>query len=112
MSRFAFLYRMTPAEVPSPREMQQRMEKWMAWMKSLEENGHLVNAGEPLTPEGAVVRKGGDSDGPYAEAKDIVMGFTLVEAADLAEATKLAQGCPIIVAGGGLVEVRPVRPKL
>ena len=47
------------------------------------------------------------TDGPYAESKDIIGGYTLVEARDLAEAVELSKGCPILE-GGGLVEVRPV----
>lgn len=112
MSRFVFLYRMPATEPPSPREMEQRMEKWMAWMKRLEAAGHVAMGGEPLMPGGAVVAKGGDTDGPYPEAKDIVMGFTLIEAADLAEAKRLARDNPIVVAGAGVVEVRPVRPRI
>jgi hypothetical protein len=49
------------------------------------------------------------TDGPFAEAKDIVLGFMLVEARDLAEATELARGCPMLD-GAGTVEIRPVRP--
>jgi hypothetical protein len=48
------------------------------------------------------------TDGPYVEVKDLVAGFTLVEARDLAQATELANGCPILE-GDGSVEVRPVR---
>src|SRR5215813_13844708 len=33
-------------------------------------------------------------DGPYAEAKDIVNGFTLIEAKDLPHAVELSKGCP------------------
>ena len=47
------------------------------------------------------------TDGPFAEAKDIVLGFILVEAKDLAEATELARGCPMLD-GDGTVEIRPV----
>jgi hypothetical protein len=59
--------------------------------------------------DGRVVR-GKDkvvTDGPYVEAKDIVLGFIVVTAASLDEAVQLASGCPI-VEGGGSVEVRPV----
>ena len=47
------------------------------------------------------------TDGPYVEAKDLVLGFIVVEARDLAQAVALAAGCPM-VEGGGSVEVRPV----
>jgi len=47
------------------------------------------------------------TDGPYAESKDIVGGYTLIQAKDLGEAAELSKGCPIFESGG-LVEVRPV----
>jgi len=40
--------------------------------------------------------------------KDLVAGFTLIEARDLDEAVRLSVGCPILE-GGGSVEVRPIR---
>lgn len=112
MSQFVFLYRMSPNDRPSPREMQQRMEVWMEWMSGLEAKGHIVSMGEPLEPDGALVSKSGVTDGPFAEAKDVVMGFTLIRAKNLGEAKKLAAGCPIVPSGGGVVEVRPVRMRV
>jgi hypothetical protein len=47
------------------------------------------------------------TDGPYAESKDVVLGFMVVQARDLHEAAEISKGCPI-VAGGGSVEIRPV----
>jgi len=46
-------------------------------------------------------------DGPYAETKDIVIGYSVIEARDFAEAVKLSTGCPLFD-DGGLVEVRPI----
>jgi hypothetical protein len=47
------------------------------------------------------------TDGPFAESKDIVGGYTLVQARDLDEAVELSKGCPIFE-GEGVVEVRPI----
>lgn len=47
------------------------------------------------------------TDGPYPESKDIVGGYTVVEAKDIAQAAELAGGCPIFDYDG-LIEVRPV----
>ena len=55
--------------------------------------------------------KGGDvvlSDGPYAETKEALTGFYLLECADLEEATRVASMIP--AAWNGAVEVRPVLP--
>ena len=47
------------------------------------------------------------TDGPFAESKDIVGGYTLLEARDLDQAVELSKGCPIFE-GEGTVEVRPI----
>ena len=47
------------------------------------------------------------TDGPYAEAKDVVGGFSVIEAKDLAQAAEISKGCPILEVGGS-VEVRPL----
>jgi hypothetical protein len=114
MSEFLYLYRIGAAEqraaMGTPQQAQQNMQAWMAWMRDLETKGHLKNPGQPLEQGGKVVRgKQGTSitDGPFVEVKDLVAGFTLVEARDLAQAAELSSGCPIL-AGGGSVEVRPV----
>jgi hypothetical protein len=113
MSEFVYLYRSSEQEhqqtMGSPEQMQKTMQKWMAWMKELGEKGHIKDPGQPLERTGKVV-KGKQktvTDGPYAETKDIVGGYTLVEAKDLAQAVELSYGCPILETGG-LVEVRPV----
>jgi hypothetical protein len=109
MSEFTFLYR-GREYFPSPEEAQKNLERWLAWFKDLGAQGYLKNPGHPLEPSGKVVRgrQKQITDGPYAEAKDLVGGFTIVETRDLAEAAELAKGCPILEIGGS-VEVRPVQ---
>jgi hypothetical protein len=109
MNEFVFLYRGGDRS-GSLQEMQQVMQKWMTWMKELGEKGHIKDVGHPLDHTGKVVKgkqKKTVTDGPYAEAKDLVGGYTLVEAKDLAHAAELSMGCPIFERGG-FVEVRPV----
>src|SRR5262249_3546889 len=74
----------------------------LAWFKELGEKGHIKYPGHPLERAGKVVRGKQKSvhDGPYAEAKDIVNGFTLIEAEDLPHAVELSKGCPILEVGG------------
>jgi hypothetical protein len=108
MSEFLYLYR-GGVRGTSPEHIQQIMTKWMAWFKQLSENGHIKNMGHPLENKGKVV-KGSQktvTDGPFAEAKDIVGGYTLLEARDLDQAVELSKGCPIFE-GEGTVEVRPI----
>jgi hypothetical protein len=108
MNDFVFLYR--GGERPkSPELGQQVLERWMAWFKDLAAQGHLVDRGQPLERTGKVVRGAAKSviDGPFAETKDVVGGYTLIRANDLAQAVEVAKGCPILERGGD-VEVRPV----
>ncbi len=108
MAEFIYLYR--GGEAPkSPSEGQEVMQKWMAWMKELGEKGLLKAIGSPLEKTGKLVSGKSKvvSDGPFAEAKDVVGGYTLVAAKDIDEATEAAKGCPIFLANGA-VEVRPI----
>lgn len=107
MNEFVFLYR--GGERPdSPELGQQVMQKWVAWFKGLAEKGHLVDRGQPLERSGKTVGTGRVvTDGPFAETKDVVGGYTLIKARDLSEAAEFAKGCPILERGGR-VEVRPV----
>ena len=112
MSEFVLLFRATGAEqreaMGTAERAQQSMQAWLAWIRDLETNGHLKNPGQPLEITGKVVRgKKTITDGPYAESKDLVLGFIVIEARDLAEAADLSTGCPMLL-GGGSVEVRPV----
>jgi hypothetical protein len=88
------------------------MQAFLVWVRELEAKGHLKNPGQPLERTGKVVHgEPGKSpvvtDGPYVEAKDMVLGFMVIEARDLAEATELSTGCPML-GGEACVEVRPV----
>ena len=113
MSQFVYLYRMTDAArqeaMGTPERAQQNMQRWMAWMTDLDKKGHLKDRGQPLERSGKVVRgqQKTVTDGPFTEAKDLVGGFTLIEARDIDQAVDLSRGCPILE-GGGSVEVRPI----
>ena len=113
MSEFVYLFRASEAEqreaMGTPERAQKSLQSWLAWIRELEANGHLKNRGQPLEPTGKVVRgkKKVVTDGPYAEAKDLVLGFIVVDARDLAQAVELSTGCPMLD-GGGSVEIRPV----
>ena len=84
----------------------------MAYAENLGRNGELI-AGEALesvrTATTVRVRNGRVSvtDGPFAETKEQLAGFYLVEARDLNEAIRIAAGIP--PARVGSIEVRPIR---
>jgi hypothetical protein len=93
----------------SPEKMEQHMKKWMAWIEQLSKADQF-KAGEPLDPEGRVItgRKQVVTDGPYAEAKDMVGGYLIVRAPSLGKAGEIAKGCPIFETDGS-VEIRQIR---
>ena len=113
MAEFVLLYRNTAeaseAVMGTPERARQSLAKWYAWMDEMRRHGHLKDPGIALQLGGNVVRKArGMTDGPFAEAKELVAGFSVIEARDAHHAGEIAAGCPILE-GGGSVEVRPVR---
>ena len=108
MAEFLYLYR-GGQRGATPQESEQIMKKWMDWFTELGASGNLKDGGQPLEPEGKIVKgkAGPVTDGPYAEAKDLVGGYTLIQADDLTRAAELAKGCPILERQG-IVEVRPI----
>jgi hypothetical protein len=104
MSQFLYVFRGGLMD-GSPEQMQQHMQKWVGWMKQLSETGNL-KGGDPLEKGGKVVTQKNVTDGPYAEAKDVIGGYLLIEAKDLPHAVELSRGCPILAVDGS-VEVRP-----
>jgi hypothetical protein len=93
----------------SPEEMQQVAGEWMAWFKRLTDQGKAI-AGNPLQPEGKIVSgKGGRlvADGPFAESKEAIGGYFLLQVGSMDEAVAIARGCPGLPYGAR-VEVRPV----
>ena len=85
------------------------MQKWMTWLKELAAKGHIKDQGQPLERAGKLVKgkRKSVTDGPFAETKDVVGGYTLITARDLDQAVDLSKGCPILEVDGA-VEVRPV----
>lgn len=95
----------------SPAEGQAVFQEYMAFTKSLNESGKH-KGGRPLekiaTATTVRVRNGKtvSTDGPFAETKEQLGGFYLVEAKDLDEAISIAARIP--GAKHGCIEVRPV----
>jgi hypothetical protein len=108
MTDFLYVYRGYNADT-SATDRQQTMQQWMAWMKDLGEKGYLKTVGSPLEKTGKLVSGKNKvvSDGPFAETKDLISGYTIVQAKDIDEAVAASLGCPIFLVGGG-VEVRPI----
>jgi hypothetical protein len=112
MSEFTMIYRNTndPDVQFSPEQMQGIMKQWQDWMGSLAAQNKIVNPGNRLGFEGATIRPNNVvTDGPYAEIKEMISGYTIIEAETLGEAIELAKGCPVLAMGGN-VEVRAIIP--
>ena len=96
-------------------EWDQLREETLAYVDSLRERGQLI-AAEPLksarTASTVRIRNGKESitDGPFAETKEQLGGFFLIDAASMDEAIGLALKWPS--ARIGSIEVRPVEPGL
>ena len=78
----------------------------------LQEQGKLIESQQleaPPTAKTLRIRNGCPhvTDGPFAEAKEVLGGFNLIEARDIEEATRIAMQFPW--ARTGCIEIRPVR---
>jgi len=96
----------------SPEEIQQVVNQMKAWFDRLTEQGK-AKAGKPLVQEGKIVsQKNGRrvADGPFAESKEAIGGFFLLEVGSLDEAVVIAKDFPGLNYGAK-VEVRPVAPE-
>jgi hypothetical protein len=107
MAKFLFVYRSAPATMRnlSPEEMQQTMQKWSTWISEGMQKGWMLDPGDALTEEGRVVKPKVVTDGPFVESKEVVGGFSIIQAETVAAAAELAKGCPGLL-NGGSVEVR------
>ena len=94
----------------SPAETEQVMGRVMAWLEGLQQRG-IVKGGQPLARKGRVVsgRNGrrAVADGPFAETKEAVGGYLVVQVKDLDEAVAIAKACPTLDYDIQ-IEVRPV----
>jgi hypothetical protein len=93
------------------RELDSRMRTCLAHADELKDQGKLLDS-QILAPPSAAksVRIRGDRqstlDGPFAETKEVIAGFNVVEADDIDEAVRMAAEFPW--ARTGCVEVRPI----
>jgi hypothetical protein len=100
---------MTPEQTQEARSAV--MPDWMALFEDLEKSGKLVDGNElSMSTDAKTVRvRGGESlvtDGPYAETKEALGGYFLLDCDNLDEAIEWAAKVPS--ATRGVIEVRPV----
>jgi hypothetical protein len=113
MSQFILLLHETPADFSnvSADELQQIIGEYIAWRRRIEAEGKYV-ASNKLKDEGGrhVSMRNGQArvvDGPYAEAKEVMGGYFVINAADYDEAVEISKGCPHLKYGGW-IEIREI----
>lgn len=101
-----------PDFAPGSPEFQEMMSEWMSFNQELIDSGAFIGGGGLASTDTAttLVKQfdGSESitDGPYAETKEQLGGYYIVEAPDLDAAIAIARKIPIPV---GSFEVRPVQ---
>jgi len=102
MAKFLFIYRESTEKraKPSPEEMQALQTAWYTWMQKF--SSAIVPGGDGLKHSGRVLKAGLVTDGPYVEAKEIVVSFGIMQADDYDAALAIARACP----PGHTIEIR------
>jgi hypothetical protein len=102
MAKFLFIYRQSTESRarPSPEEMQALAEAWQAWLQKF--RSAIVPGGDGLKHTGRVLKAGLVTDGPYVEAKEIIVSFGVIQADDYDAAVAIARACP----PGHTIEIR------
>ena len=105
MAKFLFIYRDSTDSTGSraqrsPEEMQALQAAWGKWMQKF---GPSIAGGDGLKPSRRLVKAGAIvTDGPYAEAKEVIASFSIIQADNLDAAVAIARECP----GDFTIEVR------
>jgi hypothetical protein len=90
----------------SPEEIQKAIDDFYIWRDRLVSEGKM-KAGQRLARQAKYVSRHGVTDGPFAEAKEVIGGYWFFLAGSLAEASALAAQNPCL-AYGLMYEVRPI----
>ncbi|MEO5703456.1 MAG: YciI family protein [Candidatus Limnocylindrales bacterium] len=111
MRYLVLIYSEEPTSTPPPAPLDEIRTTYRAYTGMLRERGAFVDGDElePTTTATTIRVRDGQmliTDGPFAETKEALGGYYLIEAADLDEAIELAKACP--GAAWGSIEVRPI----
>ena len=93
----------------SPQEIQKAIDDFYIWHARLVDEGRM-KPGQRLAREVRMVSRQGVTDGPFAEAKEIVGGYWFCLAGSLEEAAALSARNPCL-ACGLTNEIRPIEPE-
>ena len=109
MPRFVLLLRDNgsfPADA-SPDEIQRIIQRYRDWSEKVNSRGEKLRDGE-----GRVLRRHGSkttvTDGPFAESREVLGGYFILEAPTYDDAVKLCDDCPHLDFGS--IEIRAIEP--
>lgn len=92
----------------TPEELQANTKRWMDWIGSIAAQNKLTDRGNRLDASGKVLKSDNVvTNGPYAEIKETIGGYSIIKADSYEAAVELAKGCPVLTMGGN-VEVREI----
>lgn len=106
MTKYLFVYWTPnrPSTPPSPEQMQEMLQAWSNWKAQF--SNEVLDMGDGLLPGGKILRDNDVLDGPLPEAKEIVGGFSVIQARDYEAALEVARCCPIHHMPEASIEIR------
>ena len=114
MKKFIMLLHDTgsfPADL-SPDQIQAIIQRYVAWRQKIQKDGRNVDGHKLTDGQGRVMRGAAGrtkvTDGPYAEAREVIGGLFIVEANSYEEMVELSKDCPHL--DFGAIEIREVDP--
>lgn len=107
MAKYLFIYREPSTSAPpSPEQIQAILAEWGAWIEKFMKSGNILDPGDALKETGRVLDNRGTrvTDGPFVEAKEILGGYSVIQAESYDHAVTIAKECP--AAMHGTLEIR------
>ena len=97
----------------SPADAEKHYQDYEKFLAEIQRTGHYVGCNRLMLPETATtvrVRNGkvSTTDGPYAETKEQLGGYFVIEAKDMDEAVEWVKRCPNPMSGPSEIEIRPI----
>lgn len=114
MSKFVLLLRDDGRFDPamSAADMQAIVQRYVAWRAKVQQDGRSITGHKLHDQQGRVLSGNGGAlkitDGPYAEAREVMGGLFVIDAASYDEVVELTKDCPHLDFGS--IEIREVQP--
>ena len=114
MSKFIMLLHDSGTFPPdlSPDQIQAIIQRYVDWKQKVQANGRQMDGHKLTDGDGRVLRGAVGTpkvtDGPYAEAREVIGGLFIIEAASYEEVVELSKDCPHL--DFGTIEIREVQP--